>query len=206
MRNATLLREAISENLYLIEADPRPTKWVAYARWFGCDFIEPIKYFLAKGIDDYDFIRSGSDCADIDCWEVEFFPTHAAKLFIQGCTDEAITHLYDFKRNCRYTHYDPILLEAKMDSLQQSLIFEGSSKPVISTTEVLKSMTLIKIDDKEYDTDTLSDDAKAQLQSLQFVDQQLARVKAQTFVLHTARIAYAKALKDALFTELAFNS
>ena len=93
-----------------------------------------------------------------------------------------------------------------MDSLQQSLIFEGSSKPVISTTEVLKSMTLIKIDDKEYDTDTLSDDAKAQLQSLQFVDQQLARVKAQTFVLHTARIAYAKAVKDALFTELAFNS
>ena len=66
-------------------------------------------------------------------------------------------------------------------------------------------MPIIKIDDKDYDTDTLSDEAKAQLQSLQYVDQELARLKAQSAVLQTARIAYAKALNDALGTELVFN-
>ena len=59
-------------------------------------------------------------------------------------------------------------------------------------------MTIIKIDDKEYDLDTLSDEAKAQLVSLQFCDQELARLQDQAAALQTARMAYAKALKDAL--------
>jgi hypothetical protein len=67
-------------------------------------------------------------------------------------------------------------------------------------------MTIIKIDDKDYDTETLSDEAKSQIQSIQFVDQELAKLNAQTAVLKTARIAYAKALNDALGTELVFNS
>ena len=67
-------------------------------------------------------------------------------------------------------------------------------------------MPIIKIDDKDYDTESLSDEAKAQLQSLQFVDQELAKLQAQVAVLQTARIAYAKALNDALGTELVFNS
>ena len=66
-------------------------------------------------------------------------------------------------------------------------------------------MATIKIDDKEYNTDTFSDEAKAQLQNVQFVDQELARLKAQSAVLQTARMAYAKALNDALGTELVFN-
>ena len=66
-------------------------------------------------------------------------------------------------------------------------------------------MTAIKIDNKDYDTDTFTDEAKAQLQSLQFVDQELAKLQAQAAVLQTARIAYAKALNDALGTELVFN-
>ena len=66
-------------------------------------------------------------------------------------------------------------------------------------------MTIIKIADKDYDTDTFSGEAKAQLQSLQFVDQELAKLQAQVAVLQTARIAYAKALNDALGTELVFN-
>jgi hypothetical protein len=66
-------------------------------------------------------------------------------------------------------------------------------------------MTIIKIDDKDYDTDTFSGEAKAQLQSLQFVDQELAKLQAQVAVLQTARIAYAEALNDALGTELVFN-
>ena len=67
-------------------------------------------------------------------------------------------------------------------------------------------MATIKIDEKEYDTDTLSDEAKVQLQNVQFVDQELARLNAQAAVLQTARIAYAKALNDALGTDLVFNS
>jgi hypothetical protein len=67
-------------------------------------------------------------------------------------------------------------------------------------------MATITIDDKEYDTETLSDEAKNQLQSISFVDQELARLNAQAAVLQTARIAYAKALNDALGTDLVFNS
>jgi hypothetical protein len=67
-------------------------------------------------------------------------------------------------------------------------------------------MAIIKIDGKDYDTETLSDKAKAQIQSIQYVDQEIARLNAQTAVLKTARIAYAKALNDALGTELVFNS
>ena len=59
-------------------------------------------------------------------------------------------------------------------------------------------MPTIKIDDKDYDFDQLSDNAKAQLASLQFVDAELQRLNAQTAVLQTARMAYAKALNDAL--------
>lgn len=59
-------------------------------------------------------------------------------------------------------------------------------------------MPTIKIDDKEYDTDTLSEEAKKQLQMLQYVDSELARLSAQTAVLQTARVAYGNALKQAL--------
>jgi hypothetical protein len=64
-------------------------------------------------------------------------------------------------------------------------------------------MTTITIDNKTYDTDTLSDEARAQLQSLQFVDAELARLQSKAAVLQTARAAYAKALQAALPTLLA---
>ena len=204
--NVSLIQETISQHYYLIEADPRPTKWVAYARWFGCDFIQPIKYFLADSTDKNDYVMPTLDSTGIDCWEVEFFPTHATKLFNQGRTDEAIRHLVDYKRNTRYTLYDPILLEAKMDSVKQSMVFESSSQSLIHNPQENKKMTIIKIDDKDYDTETLSDEAKAQLQNVQFVDQELAKLNAQAAVMQTARIAYAKALNDALGAELVFNS
>ncbi len=59
-------------------------------------------------------------------------------------------------------------------------------------------MATIKIDDKDYDLDTLSDEAKNQLASLQFVDNELQRLNAQAAVLQTARVAYANALKELL--------
>jgi len=59
-------------------------------------------------------------------------------------------------------------------------------------------MPTIKIDNVDYDTDKLSDEAKAQLVSLQFCDQELARLQAKTAAYQTARIAYSKALQSAL--------
>ena len=59
-------------------------------------------------------------------------------------------------------------------------------------------MPTITIDNKHYDLDTLSDEAKAQLASLQFCDQELQRLQAQAAAYQTARMAYAKALNDAL--------
>jgi hypothetical protein len=59
-------------------------------------------------------------------------------------------------------------------------------------------MSIIKINNVEYDTDKLSDEAKAQLVSLQFCDQKLARLQTQAAVLQTARAAYSKALQAVL--------
>ena len=59
-------------------------------------------------------------------------------------------------------------------------------------------MTQIKINNVDYETDKLSDEAKAQLVSLQFCDQELARFQDQAAALQTARIAYANALKELL--------
>ena len=61
-------------------------------------------------------------------------------------------------------------------------------------------MTTIKIDNIDYDTDKLSDEAKAQLMSLQFCDQELQRLQAQAAAIQTARMAYSKALQSALPT------
>ena len=59
-------------------------------------------------------------------------------------------------------------------------------------------MTKVTIDEVEYAIDSLSEDAKAQLESLQFVDQKLAQLSAEAAVYQTARIGYARALNAAL--------
>jgi len=60
------------------------------------------------------------------------------------------------------------------------------------------NMPTIRINDKEYDLNALSEDARKQLQALQFVDNELQRLQAQAAVLQTARIAYSQALQKAL--------
>lgn len=59
-------------------------------------------------------------------------------------------------------------------------------------------MAKISIDGKEYETDNLSDLAKANLVSLQFVQSELKRLEAQTAVYKTAEVAYVKVLKEEL--------
>ena len=62
-------------------------------------------------------------------------------------------------------------------------------------------MAKITIDEKEYETDDMYDEAKAQLQSLQFVDNEIAREQAKIATLQTARNAYAQALQKELESE-----
>jgi type II secretory pathway component PulM len=59
-------------------------------------------------------------------------------------------------------------------------------------------MATIKIDNKEYDIDTLSDECKAQLASIQFVEQELSRLQAKAAAPQTAKNAYLQALKKSL--------
>lgn len=59
-------------------------------------------------------------------------------------------------------------------------------------------MPTIKIDNQDYDTDTLSAEAKAQLASLQMTDTEIQRLNVQLAIAQTARMAYANALKQAL--------
>ena len=59
-------------------------------------------------------------------------------------------------------------------------------------------MTKITIDEKDYDVDDLSDEAKAQVVSLNFVDAELNRLQLKIAAMQTARNAYANALKSLL--------
>ncbi len=59
-------------------------------------------------------------------------------------------------------------------------------------------MPEIKINEKAYDIDTLSDNAKKQIVSLQFVQNEIQRLNAQLAAYKTAEIAYSKAIEDAI--------
>ena len=59
-------------------------------------------------------------------------------------------------------------------------------------------MSTIKINGKTYETDKLSDQTKAQLASLQFVDTEIAKTKALLAALQTARNSYAQSINNLL--------
>ena len=59
-------------------------------------------------------------------------------------------------------------------------------------------MAIVKIEGKEYDYDTLPEDVKNQVMSLQFVDSEINKLQSQIAVFKTARMAYIKALNQAL--------
>tara|TARA_E500000331_G_scaffold305193_1_gene308758 strand:+ start:187 stop:369 length:183 start_codon:yes stop_codon:yes gene_type:complete len=57
-------------------------------------------------------------------------------------------------------------------------------------------MATVTIDGKEYDTDSLSKEAKEQVASLKFVQGEIQRLQAQIAVCQTAASAYSNALKN----------
>tara|TARA_A200000113_G_scaffold188151_1_gene175811 strand:+ start:67 stop:282 length:216 start_codon:yes stop_codon:yes gene_type:complete len=56
----------------------------------------------------------------------------------------------------------------------------------------------VSIDGTEYVLDDLSDNAKAQLMNIQFVDAQIQQLNNEWAVADTARIGYTRALKSEL--------
>ena len=67
-------------------------------------------------------------------------------------------------------------------------------------------MPMIKIDNKDYDLDTLPDEAKQQLGQLSFCDQEQTRLNMQLAAIQTARAAYARALQEILAKHQTLNS
>lgn len=59
-------------------------------------------------------------------------------------------------------------------------------------------MAKVTIDNVVYDTESLAAEALAQLQSIQFVDTELAQLNARVAAMNTARNAYANALQQLL--------
>lgn len=59
-------------------------------------------------------------------------------------------------------------------------------------------MSTITIDNKEYKLESLSEEAKAQIGSIQLVDQKIADLNSQLAIMQTARNAYYQALTSLL--------
>ena len=59
-------------------------------------------------------------------------------------------------------------------------------------------MPKITIDEIEYNTEDLSENGKAQLASLQFLEVQMSKIRSEIAVYQTARNAYTAALKAEL--------
>lgn len=59
-------------------------------------------------------------------------------------------------------------------------------------------MPKITVDGIDYNTEDLSDNGKAQLASLQFLEVQMNKIKAEIAVYQTARNSYVSALKAEL--------
>ena len=57
-------------------------------------------------------------------------------------------------------------------------------------------MSKVIINEKEYETDDMSDEAKAQLQSLTFASSEAKRLQNLLAINQTAQAAYTKALMD----------
>jgi hypothetical protein len=68
-----------------------------------------------------------------------------------------------------------------------------------------QSVSNFTVDGKEYDTDKLSDEARNQLISIQYVGRKIQELNLEQAAYQTARNAYARALTDMLNTEGAQN-
>lgn len=64
-------------------------------------------------------------------------------------------------------------------------------------------MPIIKIDNQDYDTDKLSEQAKKQLSALQVVDNEIRHLQIQMSIAQTARNVHVQLLKTSLADPMA---
>ena len=76
-----------------------------------------------------------------------------------------------------------------------AFLYQGLNKLIRKKGLTMDSIT---IDDKEYDLDSLSDEAKEHVASLNYVDDDLRRLALRVAALQTARNTYSVALKELL--------
>ncbi|AQV96387.1 hypothetical protein BJN34_21185 [Cupriavidus necator] len=125
-------------------------------------------------------------------------PEHGRQLALRHCRQ------YRTKRWHRSSRHTANVIQVVQEiNLRLAQWHHGSSRPTAvqpkhSAIPKEASMSTIRIDSQDYNLDNLSAEAKAQLQSIQFVDQELARLQAQTAAMQTARNAYVSALMAAL--------
>lgn len=107
------------EQYWLFEADPRPNRWVPFAKWFGADFSKAIPQWLFE-------LPKGSDpplpAAPIDIAVIENMPIYTQELINQGRLVDALLHLTDFDHTWRYLLADPVQLESRLRALHQAIL------------------------------------------------------------------------------------
>lgn len=59
-------------------------------------------------------------------------------------------------------------------------------------------MAKLNIDGREYDTETLSEDAKAQITNVQVVDRKIVQLQQEMAIMKTARNSYIRDLQSKL--------
>ena len=99
-----------------------------------------------------------------------------------------LTNLMAVLRRAKHSYVQS--LKKEMISNKAGLLFGDDQ------TE--NEMPKITIDDIEYNTEDLSDNGKAQLASLQFLEAQMQKLNSEIAVYQTARIAYVNELKKEL--------
>lgn len=118
-------------------------------------------------------------------------PEHGRTLALQQCQQQRAKRWHlEPARPAKVIHETRKINLQLVRSHQESLSLQKSIQE--------EAMHTIKIDNIDYDLDSLSAEAKAQLQSIQFVDQELAKLQMQVAAMQTARNAYVNALKAAL--------
>lgn len=116
---------------------------------------------------------------------------HGRQLALQHCRQ-----LRAKRWHREYKHIPHVIQQVQQINLH--LACSQYQNPAGQHLSLEQPMPTLTIDNTNYDIDSLSADAKAQLQSIQFVDQEIARLQAQLAAMQTARNAYVDSLKAAL--------
>ena len=112
------------------------------------------------------------------------------ELALRQCRDQ---------RAKRWHHLPAVQARVVLETMRLNMhLARYHLETIKSNSSKEQAMSIIRIDNKEYELDSLPAEARTQLQSIQYVNQELARLRAHTAAMETARNAYMNALKALL--------